>query len=218
MKSRQRGFTLIELLVVITIIVVAASIIMVAGRGGEGTALRASQRILSGIANGARGQALLKNAETRLIIYGANPGGSNFDYDKYRRFFGIVYRDPSDSTKWIAATQGTYLPEGIYFDPTESAAETGFKINYPRATPQTEGVGDEYYYYTFNSNGTIGSDFQNGPLIIRAMSLRPASSGNLELVVDAAQEKIISGMIFRRAGTTTIVSDPEDALDLKKPI
>lgn len=50
------------------------------------------------------------------------------------------------------------------------------------------------------------------------MSLRPASSGNLELVVDAAQEKIISGMIFRRAGTTTIVSDPEDALDLKKPI
>lgn len=86
MKSRQRGFTLIELLVVITIIVVAASIIMVAGRGGEGTALRASQRILSGIANGARGQALLKNAETRLIIYGANPGGSNFDYDKYRRF------------------------------------------------------------------------------------------------------------------------------------
>ena len=53
--------------------------------------LSSSQRIISGIAQGARGQAILKNATTRLIIY--SDSASNKDEEKKLRYFGIVYED-----------------------------------------------------------------------------------------------------------------------------
>ena len=86
--ARCKAFTLIELLVVISIILIASSIIFIGGNSGAGSALSSSLRIVSGIAQGARGQAILKNAETRLIIHN-DPS----DLEKYRRFFGIVYED-----------------------------------------------------------------------------------------------------------------------------
>lgn len=67
--SKKAAFTLIELLVVISIILIASSIIFIGGTGGDGAKLSSAQRIVSGIAQGARGQAILKNANTRLIIY-----------------------------------------------------------------------------------------------------------------------------------------------------
>ena len=124
-SSKRSAFTLIELLVVISIILIASSIIFVGGGSGGGVSLSSSRRIVSGIVQGARGQALLKHSTTRVIIHN-DPA----DIDKYRRFFGIVFwelertgisDDPStpddESVKgaWIAGTQGTYLPEGIYF-------------------------------------------------------------------------------------------------------
>ena len=63
--NRKSAFTLIELLVVISIILIASSIIFIGGGGGDGAKLSSSQRIISGIAQGARGQAILKNATTR---------------------------------------------------------------------------------------------------------------------------------------------------------
>ena len=65
----KRGFTLIELLVVISVILIASSVIFIGGNGGAGASLSSSQRIVSGITKGARGQAILKNARARLIIY-----------------------------------------------------------------------------------------------------------------------------------------------------
>ena len=61
--NRKSAFTLIELLVVISIILIASSIIFIGGGGGDGAKLSSSQRIISGIAQGARGQAILKNAK-----------------------------------------------------------------------------------------------------------------------------------------------------------
>ncbi|MFW2479035.1 MAG: prepilin-type N-terminal cleavage/methylation domain-containing protein, partial [Lentimonas sp.] len=89
--SRKSAFTLIELLVVISIILIASAIIFTGGTGGDGAALSTSQRIISGIAQGARGQAILKNANTRLII-----NNDPSELDKYRRFFGIVYYQSDD--------------------------------------------------------------------------------------------------------------------------
>ena len=86
---RKSGFTLVELLVVISVILIASSIIFIGGSGGDGASLSSSLRITSGIANGARGQAILKNARTRLIIHNDKDG----NIDKYRRFIGIVYED-----------------------------------------------------------------------------------------------------------------------------
>jgi len=200
--ARCKAFTLIELLVVISIILIASSIIFIGGNSGAGSSLSSSLRIVSGIAQGARGQAILKNAETRLIIHN-DPS----DLEKYRRFFGIVYEDNDNSGQWIAATQGTYLPDGIYFDPTlvSSASSSKMNLEYPRINAVSES-GSNYYYYTFNSNGTSAN--ANDWLPIRAGNLD--ATGALVPYDSAGETAFLkAALIFRRAGTTTPVTDPD---------
>jgi prepilin-type N-terminal cleavage/methylation domain-containing protein len=215
-RTRCKAFTLIELLVVISIILIASSIIFIGGNSGAGASLSSSLRIVSGIAQGARGQAILKNAETRLIIHN-DPA----DLEKYRRYFGIVYwGEDVDSdgnviaTGWKAATQGTSLPDGVYFDPTlvVGSAPDMMSLDYPRVnvganTARANGGGEvEYYYYTFNSNGTSAN--ANKWLPIRAGNLN--ADGDL-VDYDSAGENgfLKAALIFRQAGTTTPVSDPD---------
>ena len=211
--SKKSAFTLIELLVVISIILIASSIIFIGGGGGDGAKLSSSQRIISGIAQGARGQAILKNAITRLIIY--SDLASNKDEEKKLRYFGIVYEDNANPGEWFAATQGTYLPEGIYFNEDLSKAK-GFpsrtmKINYPRQSAQSSSSGEEYYYYEFNSNGTMATDYDNTWLAIQAGTLKPNSGGLLEVdFTEIENEGLKAALIFRRVGTTTLVSDPAE--------
>ena len=214
--SKKSAFTLIELLVVISIILIASSIIFIGGGGGDGAKLSSSQRIISGIAQGARGQAILKNATTRLIIY--SDLASNKDEEKKLRYFGIVYEEaPAGSDQWFAATQGTYLPEGIYFNEDLSKAK-GFpsrtmKINYPRQSAQSGSSGEEYYYYEFNSNGTMATDYDNTWLAIQAGTLKPNSGGVLGIdFTEIENEGLKAALIFRRVGTTTLVSDPAEIL------
>ena len=116
--ARCQAFTLIELLVVISIILIASSIIFIGGNSGGRCVTEfvvANVRIRH--SQGARGQAILKNAETRLIIH-----NDPTDLEKYRRYFGIVYWGEdarcNESDGLASRTQGTYLPDGIYFDPS----------------------------------------------------------------------------------------------------
>ena len=212
-SSKNSAFTLIELLVVISIILIASSIISIGGGGVEGAKLSSSQRIISGIAQGARGQAILKNATTRLIIY--SDLASNEDEEKKLRYFGIVYEEaPAGSDQWFAATQGTYLPEGIYFNEAlskEFPASSKMKINYPRQSAQSGSSGEEYYYYEFNSNGTMATDYDNTWLAIQAGTLKPNSGGVFEVdFTEIDNEGLKAALIFRRVGTTTLVSDPTE--------
>ena len=125
--QRTGGFTLIELLVVVGIMVVVASIIFVGGNSGSGTKLKAAQRIVSGIAQGARGQAVLRNMPARLIVYADT--NNNLTDDKILRFCGVVYGDPDDvdadgtPLSWVASNKGTFLPEGIYLNVEKSNAK-----------------------------------------------------------------------------------------------
>ena len=211
-SSKNSAFTLIELLVVISIILIASSIIFIGGGGGEGAKLSSSQRIISGIAQGARGQAILKNATTRLIIY--SDLASNEDEEKKLRYFGIVYEDNANPGQWFAATQGTYLPEGIYFNKDlskEYPTSSTMKINYPRQSAQSGSSGEEYYYYEFNSNGTMATDYDNTWLAIQAGTLKPISGDLLEVdFTEIENEGLKAALIFRRVGTTTLVSDPAE--------
>jgi prepilin-type N-terminal cleavage/methylation domain-containing protein len=215
-KSPRSGFTLIELLVVISIILIASSIIFIGGNSGSGASLSSSLRIVSGIAQGARGQAILKNAETRLIIH-----NDPTDLEKYRRYIGIVYwgEDVDDNgvviaTGWKAATQGTTLPDGIYFDPTlvSSATNNTMGLDYPRIkvganTTRVSGGGAvNYYYYAFNSNGTSAN--ANDWLPIRAGNL-DALGALVPYDSDSENGLLKAAVIFRRAGTTTPVTDPD---------
>ncbi len=210
-KKIVKGFTLIELLVVISIILIASSIIFIGGGGGDGAKLSSSQRIISGIAQGARGQAILKNATTRLIIY--SDSASNKDEEKKLRYFGIVYEDNANPEQWLAATQGIYLPEGIYFNEalSKDLPARNMKINYPRQSRQSGNSGEEYYYYEFNSNGTMATDYNNTWLAIQAGTLKPNSGGVLGVdFTEIENEGLKAALIFRRVGTTTLVSDPTD--------
>jgi prepilin-type N-terminal cleavage/methylation domain-containing protein len=216
-RARCQAFTLIELLVVISIILIASSIIFIGGNSGGGASLSSSLRIVSGIAQGARGQAILKNAETRLIIH-----NDTADIEKYRRYFGIVYRGQDDTSdpsappvkQWIAGTQGTYLPEGIYFDPdivkSSPTSSATMSLEYPRikAVPET---GGSYIYYAFNSNGTVSASpvkFVNAWLPLRAGNLN--ASGTLDPYDDTGENAFLkAALIFRKAGTTTKVTDPD---------
>jgi prepilin-type N-terminal cleavage/methylation domain-containing protein len=211
-SSKKSAFTLIELLVVISIILIASSIIFIGGGGGDGAKLSSSQRIISGIAQGARGQAILKNSTTRIIIY--SDLASNKDDEKKLRYFGIVYEDNANPGKWFAATQGTYLPEGIYFNEALSKEFPGsskMKINYPRQSAQSGSSGEEYYYYEFNSNGTMATNYDNTWLAIQAGTLKPNSGGLLEVdFTEIENEGLKAALIFRRVGTTTLVNDPAD--------
>lgn len=210
--SQKSAFTLIELLVVISIILIASSIIFIGGSGGDGAKLSSAQRIVSGIAQGARGQAILKNSKTRLIIY--SDSASNEDEEKMLRYFGIIYEDSDNPGQWFAATQGTYLPNGIYFNQVLSKDlpnSSTMNINYPRQSAQSGNSGEEYFYYEFNSNGTMANTYDNAWMVLQAGTLKPDSGGALE--VDFSEEKntnLKTALIFRRVGTTTPVNDPAD--------
>jgi prepilin-type N-terminal cleavage/methylation domain-containing protein len=215
MKAKaKQAFTLIELLVVISIILIASSIIFIGGSGGDGAALSSSQRIVSGIAQGARGQAILKNTKVRLII-----NNDTSDIERFRRFFGIVYEgtDVNGDVGWIAATQGTYLPEGIYFDATTSSRESDsgaiwstvntMQLDYPKTLAEAGVIGAEYYWYEFSSNGNAAAP--NAYLVLRAATLLTDATGVSELRVDEDKSFLQTALIFRRVGTTTKVDEPD---------
>ena len=212
-RNYSKAFTLVELLIVLSLVMVASSVIVLSTGSGDGVSLKSSQRIISGVAQGARGQAILKQAKSRLIIYADR--SSRSEEEKYLRFVGIITQDEKNPKKWVAATKGTHLPKGIYFNPKDSELISGYrkpfrqmKLRYPRIKPQREGIGESYYYYEFNTNGTIAKKLENAWLIISAGILRPDEKGIMSVdFEDPKKEGLKSGLIFRKVGTTTLVSD-----------
>lgn len=111
------GFTLLELLVVIGVIVVlvGATGVAVAGRGGEGAALANSQAILTGLVNATRAQAAVHQTSARLVVYAQQPPGTNADAAKYLRSLIVLRQETAanGSTFWVAAANPVTLPTPI---------------------------------------------------------------------------------------------------------
>ena len=217
MKKHQKGYTLIELLVVLGLMVIAFSYVIVTTINNDGMSLKSSQRILSSVAQGAKGQAIMKQSPARLIIYADE--GNDRDENKYLRYFGIITQDPKNPRKWIAGTEGTYLPKGIYFMPKLTEIVNGqnkrigkMYLEYPRIQSKVSDprYGEEYYYYEFNANGTMASNFVNAWLIFGAGTLDIKGNRQFDISFDnPAQKELRSGLIFRKVGSTTLVTDSE---------
>ncbi len=210
------AFTLIELLIVLGLIMVASSVMVISTSNNDGLALKSSQRLISSIAHGARGQAILNQAKTRIIIYADK--GVKRDEEKFLRYIGIITQDEKNPKKWNAATKGTYLSKGIYFIPQLTRQINGIgksqglktmRLEYPRIKSQLAGKGEEFYFYEFNQNGTIDNHFVNHWLLIGAGALRPNNYGKLDVsFADPSKSGLKSGLIFRRVGSTSLVTDP----------
>ena len=125
----------------------------------------------------------------------------------------MVYQDP-DTDEWFAATQGTYLPEGIYFDATTSGAASNanwsgesFDLEYPRVQSKVANdSGDGFFYYEYRSNGT--AVHANAYIVLRAATAIISGGSVTELRVDQSDLNLRSALIIRRAGTTTPVNEP----------
>jgi hypothetical protein len=91
-----------------------------AGRGGEGAALTNAQSIVSGMVQSARSQAVLQQANTRLIIYYQQLPGPNTDSNKYLRALQIVRAEPlqTGATAWVAVGDPVILSGPICVVPT----------------------------------------------------------------------------------------------------
>lgn len=205
----KKAYTLVELLVVAAILTFGFAV-LISSTSGDGAKLSSAQRTLSGLVKAARSQAILKNAQVRLIVH-----NDDSDLDKYRRFVGVVYfgADSGNTDGWIAATQGTYLPKGIYFDAVTSDNESAWNgsitnMNYPRRSAQPGNAGTEYLYYEFNDNGT--SLTQNAYLVFRAAAMIPNADNSevSELRVSPGQSGLVSGLILRSSGTATLIDEP----------
>lgn len=217
MKKHQRAYTLIELLVVLGLMIIAFSYVVVTTINNDGMSLKSSQRILSAVTQGAKGQAIMKQSPARLIIYADK--GNDRDENKYLRYIGIITQDPKNSRKWIAGTEGTYLPKGIYFMPELTEIVNGqdkrigkMFLEYPRIESKVSDprYGEEYYYYEFNANGTMAANFVNAWLIFGAGTLDVRGNRVVDISFDnPAQDGFRSGLIFRKVGSTTLVTDSD---------
>lgn len=202
---RARGFSLVELLVVIGIISLMASLVGVALSSNNGAnSVKASQRVLAGLVQSARTQALLKQESVRILIH-----ADENDPSRYRRFAGLVYFD-SDQQGWVAVNDGSLLPNGAYFaiDSINSTftSDSTIAIEYPRRTAQQIGSGDTYYYVEFNPNGTVVTP--PAP-IIAVQSARldgPASPGNVPLIDD---DQTMAAIAIHKLGTVSFLDDAE---------
>ncbi len=114
-QRSQRAFTLVEMLVVITII----SILLAAGAavmrsGTEASSVRAGADTLQSLTELARGAAIGRSTEARLMI-----ANNSSDDDRYLRVALVVAADPandgSGSWTWKPIGEPRELPGGVYF-------------------------------------------------------------------------------------------------------
>ena len=212
LRGSPRGaFTIIEILVVVGVILVVAAILGVALSGGDASVgIRTGERIAAGYVQAVRAQAVLKQTTARLII------SKEVDHrDRYLRYLGVVYRDPSTPGEniWIAADDGTYLPRGVYFHASMSSRDGGggspgtMVLEFPRRDGAAAGTGEEWYYYQFESGG-ITEENAGGKFVL-AVGMVADVSGVIEF-----RDETAGGFILHRLGGISLAQDPAD---LKEP-
>ena len=123
MKAKL-AFTLFELVIVLSIIVILATMGLVGYQASVPPgAVNAARNELHGLLRFAREQAIVRGSNAMLII--------NYDKSessKFLRYAGVIVEEEYQSGGWLAAHQGIYLPEGVYFVPQTVDALTDLSL------------------------------------------------------------------------------------------
>ena len=85
-------------------------------------------------------------------------------------------------------------------------------LEYPRIKSQFNDRNsvENYYYYEFNANGTMGSDFVNAWMIFGVGDLIAKGDRKFDVSFDNPSNELLkSAIIFRKVGSTTLVTDAD---------
>jgi len=201
-KNVRSAFTLIELLVVLGVMAIFVGVFATALRPGSPTvAVEGAQSQLASLLTQARGVAVLKRADTRLIIHADinNP-------ERYLRFAGIVYwgdtNDDGEPDDWVPATDGITLPQSVYaYGDNPAVLESGFSLAY------ISNDIEEYVYVSFRSNGTV-STISGEPPIVAVSSGDPDFNGGGQLTGITRNADNVRGAIIRQYGSFVLLNEP----------
>lgn len=199
------GFTLVELLVVIAMIAFLAAILGVALPGGEtGTGLRSAERIVAGLAQTARAQAILQGVEARLIILD-DPS----DPVRTGRWLGVVHREAEDAEglTWRAAGDGVLLPEGVRFWPELSDPLDSVNLDFPRLENVRQGSGPRWYCVRYTASGRLVAGAHR--LVFGHPQLEEKAGGGVQAVFDR-QQTPIGGVLLMGGGGVVVPKRPEE--------
>lgn len=170
------AFSLVEMLAVIGVIGILGVAIGVGLSGGNspGASMSNAQRMMAGMFQMARTQAIMKGEPTAVIIYAGDKSP-----DRYLRYVGIVsYGDIKNASGtvtgkgWYPISGGRALPKGVYFVPPDGT-ESGVFKDYPSSKnnyakqqfsfPIQTQAAEDYHAYFFDSRGNLGeADASNG--------------------------------------------------------
>jgi len=214
--SSRPAFTLVEMLVVITIITVLLTIGALGLRNlGKSSGVSAGVPLAEAAFAEARALSAGNGGNSRLLIH-----ADKNDREKYLRYMLVVYdSDPSpDAEKWVAASRGIYLPEGVYFSqeyskekhsdgPGSDGIESETHNVYLRedAGASNDNLTASYFYYKFNSEGISdnpGASFVCGTGT-RAPTAEKPKSGR------GSGAKNFGGFMVWAKGTTSVFRHPE---------
>ncbi len=202
-RKRASAFTLFEILVVIGLMALLGGALGLAlwpGENGQVLQLQTSQRTAASLFSSARLQAIIKNTEARLIIH-----NDDSDPEKNLRYLGFIYKDPQnpDGDEWMALLDGVFLPSGVYFLETLSSPLNTMRIAFPK-TRASAGVGEQWYYYQIDSNGTAATNTAGSRIVFS--TLRVDEESNPEQIQNQNLNQIHKsrGLVIHKTGSVSL--------------
>jgi len=201
------------MLVVITIITVLLTIGALGLRNlGKSSGVSAGVPLAEAAFAEARALSAGNGGSSRLLI-SADPD----DREKYLRYMLVVYLTEDD--KWVAASRGIYLPEGVFFSqeyskldhsagsgtiPKLPSADEAIYLK-PDAGTSNDNLSGPYFYYQFNSEGNSATP---GASFVCGTGTRPPGADNPRSDSGSGAKNFGGFMVWNK-GTTSVFRHPE---------